>query len=226
MIATSVDMAEILRTGVVPSGVKLLREDKAFEILEAKNIDVKNNRGEMVKRCRLTGVFQKADAFNENKRRYNIDIIKEALGAIQELVVKRRVLGECDHPQDAKIHLDRVSHLVTKLWLDDKKVYGELEVLTEMPCGKILKALVDAEVVPCISSRGIGDMQPVTMEGSNDEGFEVLPGFRFVTWDIVAEPSVTEAQLSVLESKQHNMGDSRKNAEAEILKALHSALRV
>jgi hypothetical protein len=128
---------------------------------------------------------------------------------------------------DAKIHLDRVSHLVTKLWMENKKVYGELEVLSDMPCGKILLALVEAQIVPCISSRGIGDMSPTVIEGTNEEGYDVLPGFRFVTWDIVAEPSVTEAQLSVLESKNRcaDKAQLRKQAEIDLIKALHNTLR-
>ena len=113
--------------------------------------------------------------------------------------------GNCD----AKIHMDRVSHLMTKVWMESKNVLGELEVLEEMPCGKMLAALVRAGVTVGISSRGIGDMKPVMSEGLQ-EAYEVLPGYRFVTWDTVAEPSVKEAELSVMESKQRILVQKQK----------------
>jgi len=122
--------------------------------------------------------------------------------------------GNCD----AKIHMDRVSHLMTKIWMEDKNVLGELEVIEDMPCGQMLAALVRAGVTVGISSRGIGDMKPVMTE-SMQEAYEVLPGYRFVTWDTVAEPSVKEAELSVMESKQRNL-TQKSGAEKALLGAL------
>jgi hypothetical protein len=132
-------------------------------------------------------------------------------------------MGEFDHPQDAKIHMDRVSHLMTKVWMEGKNVLGELEVLEEMPCGQMLSALVRAGVTVGISSRGIGDMKP-TMTESMQEAYEVLPGYRFVTWDTVAEPSVKEAELSVMESKQR-MLSQKKQIEQALLAELSKHLR-
>jgi len=226
MNAMAVNWDKMITTGELPEGVQLFREEKVFDILGSETVMVENKTGEKVKRLRLTGVFQKADSFNENNRRYSYDIITEALKAIQEAVKLRRVLGELDHAVDAKIHLDRASHLVTKLWMDDKKVYGELEILEDMPCGKMLKTLVDANVCIGISSRGVGDMSPISLDESA-ERFDVLPGFRFITWDVVAEPSVTEAQLSVLESKQYNLVNDthrRKIAEEQLLKEIRQVL--
>ncbi|MBD3406191.1 MAG: hypothetical protein GF411_08785 [Candidatus Lokiarchaeota archaeon] len=226
MVTTAVNWGEVSKTGEIPNGMHLLKEEQVFDILDSKHVVVENKVGQEVKRLRLTGVFQKADCFNENKRRYSMDIINDALGAISESVNHRRVLGELDHSSDAKIHLDRVSHIVTKLWMESKKVYGELEVLTEMPCGKMLEALVEADVRIGISSRGVGDMIPVTIEDTMDEGYDVQPGFRFVTWDVVAEPSVTEAQLSVMESKQIKLcSEAKSKAEAQLIQEIHRSLR-
>jgi len=211
---------KVSQTGEVPSGMSLLKEDREFKVVQAREI-LEEKTGK--RRMRLTGIIQKADAYNENGRIYSNGILSEAVDAIQSAVQARRVMGEFDHPQDAKIHMDRVSHLMTKIWMEGKSVLGELEVLEEMPCGQMLAALVRAGVTVGISSRGIGDMKPVVTEGMQ-EAFEVLPGYRFVTWDTVAEPSVKEAELSVMESKQRLLS-KRTNAQKALLEELGNYLR-
>jgi hypothetical protein len=49
-----------------------------------------------------------------------------------------------------------------------------------------------------ISSRGVGDMEIVEHNGKDI--YKVLPGYTFVTWDVVAEPSVSGAVLNISES--------------------------
>jgi len=104
--------------------------------------------------------------------------------------------GNCD----AKIHMDRVSHLMTKLWMEGDVVYGEAEVINDdrMPCGAMLECLLDRKIQVGVSSRGVGDMDLTVKEG--DEVYEVQDGYAIVTFDAVAEPSVSTAQLSVMES--------------------------
>ena len=150
-----------------------------------------------------------------------MDVMAEAVDAIQKNLKARMVMGELEHSVDPKIHLDRVSHLMTKVWIENSKVMGELEVLDKMPCGKILMSLIESEIPICISSRGVGDMEPVMTENFGEEAYDVLPGYRFITWDIVAEPSVTEAQLSVMESLQrHKSGYDLDKFVAEFRNAL------
>ena len=40
------------------------------------------------------------------------------------------VLGEVDHPEGLNINLDRVSHMITDMWMDGDNGYGKLENLT------------------------------------------------------------------------------------------------
>ena len=209
---TSIDWEEISKTGVVPDGMGLLTEEKSFEILNRRTIkEEKTGRNVM----RLTGIIQRCNKRNENGRIYDLGVIREAVESIQPSIMHRKVMGEFDHPTDAKIHMDRVSHLMTKVWMESDKVMGELEVIEAMPCGQMLKALVDAGVTIGISSRGVGDMEPVMSEGA-EEVLRVLPGYRFVTWDVVAEPSVKEAELKLMESKNRNI-KSNRNIEQAIL---------
>lgn len=163
---------------------------------------------------RLGGQFQYADRPNANGRIYPYKILDNAVEEIQEDLKARRVMGEFDHPPDAKIHLDRVSHLLTRLWMENKIVYGEMEILEKTPMGAIAKALIESKVQLGISSRGVGDMETTFHEGK--EFYEVLPGFTFVTFDIVAEPSVQNSYLSIRENRDRLLNKVRKNVPKNI----------
>lgn len=188
-------------------------------------IDPKDNKKKTFQAMRVTGIFQEAESHNANSRIYPVDILKEAVHNLSNLVSARRVMGEFDHPADAKIHLDRVSHLITKLWMEGNKVYGQAEVLDHLPYGAQLKGLIEHGVTVGISSRGVGDMEAVMKEGR--QLFKVLPGYMLITFDVVAEPSVSTAQLSVMESVSRNRHNStliKKHNEYKILQAFKKEL--
>ena len=209
----------------MPNDIPVLVECNVFDIANVREVLTEGRGAKPRKTLRLAGVVQKCDDVNENMRIYPQPVIQEAIGAIKDRVQSRQVLGELDHASDPKIHLDRVSHLMAKVWMEGKMVMGEVEVIPNTPCGNILSSLIESEVPISISSRGVGDMKPVMLEGYDQECYEVLPGFRFITWDIVADPSVSEAQLSVVESRQYRSGKLQRNMEREIATAIAEMLR-
>ena len=75
------------------------------------------NESGAVKGFKLKGRFQAADTPNGNKRVYPRAVLESALNSVATSVSEGRMLGELDHPDDAKIHLDKVSHKVTKLYM-------------------------------------------------------------------------------------------------------------
>lgn len=172
---------------------------------------------------RLTSLIQKADAPNENGRVYPLDVMKEAIEDIQPSVASRMVLGELDHPDDAKIHTENACLLLTRVWMEGLDVYGEFEILEGMPKGQMLKALIDQGVSVSISSRGVGDMEVELMEDGSEVN-KVLPGFRFVCFDAVNEPSVRGTQLNMMESKQRVRNQARHANEMKLAKAMKSFL--
>jgi hypothetical protein len=213
----------IANTGVIPNGSGGLITD----VCPLEIVDTKKTISESVKggtpAIRVTGIFQRCDQINANGRVYPSGVLSNAIDSIREDIQKRRVLGEFDHPSDAKIHLDRVSHVLTKLWMEGKIVYGELEVLEDMPCGGMLKTLLEHTTIG-ISSRGVGDMQTTMLEG--EEIYEVQPGYKFVTFDAVAEPSVPGSYLAVMESKQRMMKRNlRAEREARLIEEIRKQLR-
>ncbi len=159
------------------------------------------NEDGMPKKFRLKGIFQKADTPNGNKRVYPRGILEGAIRSTAQMVAEGRMLGELDHPDDAKIHLDKVSHKITKLNMDPTNgfVFGEAEVLST-PAGKILESLIKSGVKLGISSRGFGSVKDVN--GLN----EVQEDFKLVTFDIVSDPSTPGAfPNAVYEHKEQKL---------------------
>jgi hypothetical protein len=155
-----------------------------------------------IKVLKLKSLVQRADFLNENGRYYPTEVITEAVHELQSNINMRSVLGELTHPDDAVIHIDNACVLLSKLWMENKKVYGEFEVLEKMPKGSMLKSLIEQNVSLFISSRGVGDMETCIKEGNEYD--KVLPGFKFVTFDVVIDPSVKGTKLSISESKAKN----------------------
>lgn len=197
------DRLAVARTGILPAGAQLLRDVWPFQLKESKQIVTEGVEGQALPVIRVRGLFQHADEENANTRVYRSPILAEAVGAIQDDIQARAVLGEYDHPSDAKVHLDRISHLITAVWMEGRDVFGEAEILDDQPFGKQLKALLERKVQIGISSRGVGDME--VKESKGRKLHYVQPGFRFITWDVVAEPSVSGAFLQLVEGRQRLM---------------------
>jgi hypothetical protein len=135
------------------------------------------------KKIYMKGIFIQGGLRNHNGRVYPINEIKRAVEQINEAIRKDAgVLGECDHPQELQIHLDRVSHKITEMWMDGGNGYGKLQILPT-PCGNIVKTLLECGVKLGVSSRGSGNV--------NDGG--EVSDFDMLTVDIVAKPSAPNA---------------------------------
>lgn len=190
--------ALIAETGIIPAGMQLIRDTHQFQVMDVKTAIKEGAGGRDEPVTRISGLIQNGDTENANGRFYSTkDVLAPAVRSIQEDIGQRAVLGEFDHPSDAKIHLDRISHLMTKVWMDGKKVFGEAEILHRLPCGAMLRGLFEHKVRVGISSRGVGDME--VMEHNGHDVYRVMPGYAFVTWDVVAEPSVQGAILNIQE---------------------------
>ena len=89
------------------------------------------------------------------------------------------VLGEVDHPDDLKINLDRVSHMITEMWMDGPNGFGKLKILPT-PMGQLVKTMLESGVKLGVSSRGSGNVNEANGHVSD---------FEIVTVDVVAQPS-------------------------------------
>jgi hypothetical protein len=146
---------------------------------------------------RFRGKFQEANAVNKNKRTYPFDVLAENVERLMDVVKKRGLVGQLDHPIDSIIHFKEASHVVTKLWWEGNVLMGEGEILSS-PMGRVLKSIMSDGVRVGISSRGVGNGR------TNESGILVIErGYKLITFDAVADPSTTEAfQEKVVSAKR------------------------
>lgn len=138
----------------------------------------------------VSGKVQAANKPNANKRIYDYDILAKQVQLYVEGPVKeRRALGELDHPDSSVINLKNVCHNITRLWWQDKDLYGEFEIL-DTPSGNILKELFIAGITVGVSSRALGSVSPI------GEGLvTVEDDLEIICWDFVSTPSTFGAYV-------------------------------
>jgi hypothetical protein len=135
------------------------------------------------KSLHLNGICIQGDIRNQNQRVYSSQEIGKAVKTLNEQISGGySVLGEVDHPADLKINLDRVSHMITKMWMDGPNGYGKLKLLPT-PMGQLIETMLKSGVKLGVSSRGSGEVD----DSGNVQGFEII------TVDIVAQPSAPGA---------------------------------
>ena len=149
------------------------------------------------KSLHLNGICIQGDIRNANQRVYSSQEIGRAVKTLNEQISGGySVCGELDHPQDLKINLDRVSHMITKMWMDGPNGYGKLKIIPT-PMGQLVQTMLQSGVKLGVSSRGSGDVD----NSGNVKGFEII------TVDIVAQPSAPGAYPTpVYEHLMNNTG--------------------
>ena len=132
----------------------------------------------------MKGICIEGGVRNANERVYPVNEIANAVDTINEQIKSgHSVLGEVDHPDDLKINLDRVSHMIEGMWMEGPCGYGKLKILPT-PMGQLVKTMLDSGVKLGVSSRGSGNV--------NDSNGHVSD-FEIVTVDVVAQPSAPNA---------------------------------
>mgnify|MGYP001276418271 FL=1 len=146
----------------------------------------------------IKGVFLQSNIKNRNGRVYPKDILmKEVKRYNSEFINKNRAFGELGHPDGPTVNLERVSHMIKKLYPDGDNFIGEAKIM-DTPYGKIVKGLIDEGAQLGVSSRGMG-----SIEQRNGASF-VKDDFMLATAaDIVADPSAPKAFVEgIMEGKE------------------------
>jgi hypothetical protein len=153
------------------------------------------------KTLKLKGVCIEGGVKNANERVYPINEIAKAVDTINEQIkTGHSVLGEVDHPEDLKINLDRVSHMIEKMWMDGPAGMGTLKILPT-PMGKLVETMLTNGVKLGVSSRGSGNVDDRTGHVSD---------FEIVTVDVVAQPSAPNAYpTAIYEGLLNHKGGQR-----------------
>lgn len=174
-----------------------LREQLSFDqsglILESDDKDGKS--------LYLKGIAIQGGIRNQNQRVYPVKEIEAAVKTLNDQIQNGySVLGEVDHPDDLKVNLDRVSHMITNMWMEGPNGYGKMKILPT-PMGNLIRTMLESGVKLGVSSRGSGNVDDRTGEVSE---------FEIITVDIVAQPSAPGAYPTpVYEHLMNSRGGSR-----------------
>ena len=149
----------------------------------------------------MKGIFIQGGVKNANERVYPVAEIEIAVQTLNEQITEGySVLGEVDHPDDLKINLDRVSHMITSMWMDGANGFGKLKILPT-PMGELVKTMLESGVKLGVSSRGSGNVDDMNGKVSD---------FEIVTVDIVAQPSAPNAYPKAIYEGMMNMKHGHK----------------
>jgi hypothetical protein len=167
-----------------------LRENLTFD---AARIIVEGVDG---KDLYMKGICIQGGVKNANERVYPVNEIEKAVGTLNEQITGGySVLGEVDHPDDLKVNLDRVSHMITEMWMDGPNGFGKLKILPT-PMGQLVRTMLESGVKLGVSSRGSGNV---------NESNGHVSDFEIVTVDVVAQPSAPNAYPKAIYESLMNM---------------------
>jgi hypothetical protein len=174
-----------------------LREHLSFDqsglVLESDDKDGKS--------LYLKGIAIQGGIRNQNQRVYPVREIETAVKTLNDQIQNGySVLGEVDHPDDLKVNLDRVSHMITNMWMEGPNGYGKMKILPT-PMGNLIRTMLESGVKLGVSSRGSGNVDDRTGE---------VAEFEIITVDIVAQPSAPGAYPTpVYENLMNTRGGNR-----------------
>ncbi len=172
-----------------------LRENLSFDqarmVVESDGHDGKN--------LYMKGICIQGGVRNQNQRVYPVNEIGRAVKTLNDQIAGGySVLGEVDHPDDLRINLDRVSHMITEMWMDGPNGFGKLKILPT-PMGQLVKTMLESGVKLGVSSRGSGNVR--------EDGSGEVSDFEIITVDVVAQPSAPGAYPTpIYEHLMNNRG--------------------
>jgi hypothetical protein len=199
-----------------------LRENLTFD---RASMIVENVKEGEQKALYMKGIFIQGGVKNANERVYPVSEIERAVEDLNRQISEgHSVLGEVDHPDDLKINLDRVSHMISNMWMDGPNGYGKLKILPT-PMGQIVSTMLESGVKLGVSSRGSGNV---------DDSSGKVSDFEIVTVDVVAQPSAPNAYPKAiyegLMGMKHghkifqNLKEAELNKDAKIQKYLQESV--
>lgn len=168
-----------------------LREHLSFD--QARIVVESADEG---KNLYMKGICIQGGVRNANQRVYPVREIGRAVTTLSEQIQGGySVLGEVDHPEGLNINLDRVSHMITEMWMDGPNGYGKFKILPT-PMGQLVRTMLESGVKLGVSSRGSGNV--------SGDGTGRVSDFEIITVDVVAQPSAPGAYPTPI--YEHLMG--------------------
>lgn len=146
-------------------------------------------------KVKFVAALQTAGDLNRNKRIYPKDVLQDSIDRLQEVLEKRQLIGELDHPisdnpvRQTTVLFKEASHVFTKLWFEGDVLFGEMETLPYTPGGRILSGLIMDDISVGWSLRGMADLST----SPDGKGQIVEKPLVTISYDAVSNPSHSKA---------------------------------
>lgn len=153
----------------------------------------------------VSAVFQKYGIKNANGRVYPEDILRREVERYQKNIKERRAYGECEHPDDANVNLERVCMNIIELHWVGHTLIGKIELpITEgfrrygicsNFADRVAQWIISGLRIG-VSSRALGS---VSQKGDT---LFVNDDLEIICWDCVSTPSTP---LAYIDTKEENL---------------------
>jgi hypothetical protein len=155
--------------------------------------------------------LQEADKRTANGFKYSRGLVTEGLKPCETIIDERNFLGELGHPfipaatdplmvrmRLLSVDYKYASHRMSDLHWEGNMLIGKIETLNT-PHGHIMANLVNDGVRVGFSLRGFGKKRipedPMERQKAFQEGIDVIPPFKIVTYDCVQNPAAKSAKM-------------------------------
>ena len=176
-----------------------------FETLGSTS-DLKILESQNTNEVRMTGVFGVCGIKNENRRVYSKENYGMMVENLQKVIATEGLLGELEHPNTMNIDLNRVSHKIESIEMNEDGTITGTILLLDTTKGKDAKAIVAGGVPLYISSRGAGSI--------DEAGNVTLSTIK--TYDLVGTPGFAQAKLNLKSNQKLECLNESKEEGNEI----------
>lgn len=148
-------------------------------------------------KARCKAVLQTLGVPGHNGRKYIKEVVESELQRKRSLMEQRSFLGELDHPitddpiRNSIVLLEKASHVILETYIDDNKVHGILETLSNTPGRELYNLAVVDQIPVGFSLRALGSTR-------YDSGVQLVTRMTMVSYDAVSNPSFSEARIKEL----------------------------
>jgi len=152
--------------------------------------------------CRVVYPICNIGKLNHNGRMYEKGVWDRVMGDkdIMSKIESRGLVGHAEHPDKLQSSLEKASHVVSKMHIDEssQRVLQEFDVL-DTPFGRIIDTMLKAGCLVGCSTRAEGELQEKEDKEFGKYRYVVPESYRYITTDFTADASTfNSAPESVL----------------------------
>jgi hypothetical protein len=169
--------------------------------------------------ARVVGPFFAIDGRSQNNRYYSKQLWERVIkdDGVKDRLRRKKVFGTIGHDQDIDdkaLREGKVSHVLSKMWIDEPSQVGMGEVyVLNTDTGRRLNTYLRAGAELPVSSRAYGKYRGKTGDGAQivDEG-----SYKFETFDFVQLPGIAHAVPKLVEEfDDEEVGEVQVQEEAQ-----------